>query len=143
MAWSYSGKPEASNPKDQVRFLVQDTDQTDQLLSDEEITFLLDLEGGALKAATKAAETIAAKFARKCDESVGQVKVSFSQKFKQYSELAAKLKTSANIKQALPFAGGLEVTQKEILEEDQNRVQPAFTKELHDFHRTQDEKDRQ
>lgn len=139
MAWSYSGNP-GSNDKDQVRFLVQDTVSTDQLLSDNEIRFLLTLEGGPLKAAAKAAETIAAKFARKCDEAVGQVKISFSQKSKQYFELADKLKRSSSIKQAIPFSGALDISQKEIQRDDSNRVDPIFRRDLHDIHKREDNK---
>ena len=40
MAWTYSGNPGASN-LDEVRFLIQDTDSTDPLLSNEEINYLL------------------------------------------------------------------------------------------------------
>jgi len=131
MAWSYSGNPSAENPKDQVRFFTQDTDQSDQLLQDEEINFLLTLEGGPLKAAVKAAETIAGKFARKCDEKVGQVSVSFSQKSKQYFELAAKLKRHSDIKGACPFAGGLDISQKDTQRDNDDRVQPDFRRTTH------------
>lgn len=135
MTWSYSGKPSEENPKDQVRFLVQDTIQDDQLLSDEEINFLLTLEGGPLKAAVKAAETIGGQFARKCDESVGQVKLSLSQKSKQFFELAAKLKRHSDIKSAVPFSGALDISQKDSQRDDDDRVEPIFRRELHDFRR--------
>lgn len=133
MTWSYSGTPSEENPKDQVRFLTQDTVEDDQLLSDEEITFLLGLEGGPLKASVKAAETIAAKFARKCDEAVGQVKISFSQKFDQYIKLAKALKRHSDIKGAIPFSGGLDISQKDTQRDDDDRVEPFFRRELHDF----------
>ena len=40
MSWEYQG-PSASD-KDEVRFLIGDTDVEDQLLSDEEIQYLVD-----------------------------------------------------------------------------------------------------
>lgn len=135
MSWTYSGNPSKSD-LDQVRFLVQDTNAKDKLLNNEEIEFLLELEGSPLKASVKAAETISATFARLCDEAVGQVKVSFSQKFDHYKSLAATLKASSGVKLAMPFAGGLEESQKDVQEEDENRVQPIFTRDLHDHRKT-------
>ena len=68
MGWTYGGDPSAS-AKDAVRFLVGDTDSTDQLLQDGEITYLLSQYNNApLNAAIRACETIMAKFARMADE---------------------------------------------------------------------------
>ncbi len=135
MAWTYSGDP-SQDDKDQVRFLIQDTNTKDQLFQDDEIRFLITLEGNALKAATKAAQTLAMKFARFCDESVGQVRVTFSQKSKQYRDLAKDLKKHAAIKNACPFMGALTESQKDIQEEDRDLVQPEFRKDTNDFRDT-------
>ena len=40
MTWTYSGNP-SSTERDAVRFLVGDTDTNDQLLSNEEIDYLV------------------------------------------------------------------------------------------------------
>lgn len=141
MAWSYSGKPTEDNPKDQVRFLIQDTEESDQLFQDEEIDFLLELEGGPLKAATKGAQTLAAKFARCVDETVGKVKATFSQRYKHYSDLAKQLKQHSDIRIPLPFAGALRISQKDVQERDNDRVPPAFSTETHEFSRTRDQVD--
>ena len=138
MTWSYSGDPR-KNDADQVRFLIQDTDKDDQLIQNEEIKFLLELEGSPLKAAAKSAEIIWAKFARLVDERVGRVSKSFSQRAKHYKDLMKQLRRSAAIKEALPFAGALKESQKDVLEEDNDRVQPSFTRELHDFVRQPNE----
>jgi len=54
-----------STDRDKVRFLVGDTDDDNQMLSDNEITFLLTQEGDSfLLAAASGCEAIAAKFAR-------------------------------------------------------------------------------
>lgn len=42
MAWSYSGDPSTSK-KDEVRFLIGDTNINQQILSDEEIEYMLKL----------------------------------------------------------------------------------------------------
>ena len=133
MTWSYSGDP-SKNARDQVRFLIQDTQETDQFLSDAEIDYLLTAEGNTRTAAARAAEIIGGQFARKCDESVGQVRISFSQKSKQYWELALRLKRDAAIKGACPFAGGISRADKETRRSDENRVRPDFIKSLHDIH---------
>lgn len=132
MAWSYSGNPQSS-AKDQVRFLIQDTDSKDQQLTDEEIAFLIELEGSSLKAAIKAVETLYARFARYTDESVGQVRVSWSQRADQYRKLADSLKRHAFVRLAAPYAGGISRADKETREMNDDRVEPIFTRQLHDI----------
>lgn len=94
MTWTYSGDP-ASNNRDAVRFLVGDTDTTDQLISDEEIAYLLDVYIEAPSAAVGAARSIAAKFSRQSDQArtVGDLSLSesFSQKSNQYHHLGDHL----------------------------------------------------
>jgi len=69
MAWSYSGNPGASG-LDEVRFLIQDTDSTDQLLSNEEINYLLTAySADAYGAAIAAVIALIAKAARAVEES--------------------------------------------------------------------------
>lgn len=47
-----------------VRFKIGDTDSTDELLSDEEITSLISLAGSRELAAVKAARAISARYTR-------------------------------------------------------------------------------
>lgn len=55
MSWTYSGNP-ADNPRDQVRFLLGDTVQNAQSLTDEEIYYLITLNpGNPYRAAAEAA----------------------------------------------------------------------------------------
>lgn len=44
MSWSYGGDP-ANSPIDAVRFMIGDTDENEQILTDEEIQFLIDTYG--------------------------------------------------------------------------------------------------
>lgn len=92
MAWTYSGDP-SSNNKDEIRFLVGDTDTNDQLIQDEEINFLLtkwlSVHGTTFYVASIVCETIAAKFAREASYSADGVSVSLSElqdKFKRQAE---------------------------------------------------------
>lgn len=90
MGWEYSGPSTSS--KDAVRFLIGDTDVDDQLLSDEEITYLvntwLPIHGTIFYVASMACETIAAKMAREITYSADGVSVSLS-------ELQAKFEASS------------------------------------------------
>jgi hypothetical protein len=99
VTWSYSGNP-ASSDTDAVRFLVGDTDTTDQLISNEEINYTLSVYNEPAFAAIAAARSIAAKFARQSDQSrsVGDLSLSesFSQKSQQYQHLADHLSGLAN-----------------------------------------------
>lgn len=129
--WTYSGNP-ASSPKDQVRFLVGDTDETDQLLQDEEIEWLISDRGSALAAAVAAAEAIAAKFARQVDKAVGDLRLSLSQKAQGYAARAAELRLRLATG-AAPYAGGISASDKEAQELDTDRVPPAFRVGMHDY----------
>lgn len=132
MAFSYSGDPSDSN-RDEVRFLIQDTDSSDPLFQDAEIDFLITDEGSPLKAAMRGAETLMAKFSGLCDENVGRVRVAFGQKSEAYMRLCAKFRRRLAIRDAEPFAGALRESQKDSQELDQDRVPPIFTRDKHDF----------
>lgn len=132
MAWSYSGDPRNS-PKDQVRILVGDTDETDQLLQDGEIYYFLDMYSQApLNAAIRACEVIQAKFSRMVDETVGSVRISFSQRM----DAMNKLKTSLIQRIATegipsgPYAGGISISDIQQNNQNADRVRPDFTKHM-------------
>jgi len=124
--WTYDGDPTASDTA-AVRFAVGDTDTTDQLLSDEEIAYLLTEYGTVTAAAVSACEALAAKFARQVDRQVGNLRLSSSQRAAQFRELAATLRRRAALT-ATPYAGGLTYTDKDARAADTDRVKPAFTK---------------
>ena len=77
MAWSYSGNPGAS-ALDLIRFLIQDTDINDQLLSNEELTYLNTTYGDPYSAAIAAVTSLIAKGSRVAEESktVGDLSLS-------------------------------------------------------------------
>jgi uncharacterized SAM-binding protein YcdF (DUF218 family) len=68
MAWTYSGNPGAS-PLDEVRFLIQDTDSTSQLLSNEELNYLLASYEDPYSAAVAAVVSLIGKASRSEEES--------------------------------------------------------------------------
>lgn len=121
MTWTYSGDP-ASSARDAIRFLIGDTDTTDQLLSDEEIAWI-NLEQAGSSTSTSdlyysahyACHAIGAKLARQADKQIGDLSVKLSQKAAQYRLLANDLMAHANRQNApIPYAGGISVSDKQI-----------------------------
>lgn len=130
MSWSYSGRPGDSR-KDAVRFIVGDTDTSEQLLLDGEIEYLLsEYEDSVIAASIRACEVLAAKFARLMDESVGSVSLTYSQRKKQYIEMRDTLIQRRAMEDATPFAGGISRTDKTARENDDDRVKPSFTRDI-------------
>lgn len=143
MSWSYSGDPNLSR-LDAVRFLVGDTDIDDQLLSDEEIIYIEESVSNIYIAGSRASEAIAGKFSRLADKSLGDYSISLSQKASAYLELAGRLSHRAKAdlaKKVKPYAGGISVSDKETVELDFDRVNPAFKKDIFDSHYYQDTSD--
>lgn len=132
MAWTYSGDP-ASSEKDYVRFLVGDTDTNDQLVQDEEIEAVLADEGNVSLAAAIIAEAIAGKYSRLADISVGKTSISYSQRAASYLALATRLRKQSKQKaifRVRPYAGGISRSDKENVENNDDRVKPIFEKDL-------------
>jgi hypothetical protein len=114
MPWSYSGNP-ADSPKDEVRFLVGDTNRDDQILSDEEIAYLLTLYPPSAglanwECAAEAARAISSKFTNLISKTVGSLSLQYGDKAAQFAELADKLEEKAikgnNQKLGAPILGG-------------------------------------
>jgi hypothetical protein len=125
VSWSYSGNP-ASSDRDQVRFLIGDTNTNDQLVTNEEIDWAL-TEGGPYTAAAISARAISALFARRADFEVSKdLKVSFSKQAEAYAKLAVTLETKASTVSPTPYAGGISVDDKDTQEADTDRVKPSF-----------------
>jgi len=95
MTFTYSGTPSASQ-RDAIRFLLNDTDSTDVLLQDEEISYLIATWTNTYEAARGGAEVIASRFTRDADnvsKTVGDISISksFQNKAKEYRALAKSL----------------------------------------------------
>lgn len=130
MTFTYGGDPSANN-RDAVRFLIGDTVSADPLITDEEIAWLLSERGGVYPAAIQACETIAAKFARLADSQVDDVNVKLSQRAAGYRTLAATLTTRQALVGAMPYAGGISISDKQTREDDTDRTVPIFSRDLH------------
>ncbi len=93
--WSYSGDP-SSSTRDEVRFLLQDTDPAMQLMSDQELDYLIGkwmpLYESAHWVASAAASVVARKFAGVVSISADGVSVSVGDLSARYAELSKKLR---------------------------------------------------
>ena len=126
MTWSYTGNP-SDSAKDAIRFLIGDTDTTDQLLSNEEIAWTnLEASGtttgtnALYEAAYRACIIIASSFTRFADKSLGDLSVSYSQRAGAYREQALRMKALASRSNSvpIPYAGGILISDKEIDQEN-------------------------
>lgn len=130
MTWTYSGNPSES-AKDAVRFLIGDTDQQNQVLQDGEITWVLSLYNQSpLNAALRCCEAAIAKFTRLVDESVGSVRMSFSQRARSYETLLNTLRNRLAMEDSVPYAGGISVSDMKTVAANPDRVRPFFTRHM-------------
>ena len=146
--WSYSGDP-SSSYKDAVRLLIGDTDESDQLLTDEEINYLISVGGSAEYGAVLAAESISAKLSRLADVKVGELSKSASQQAQAYRRLAEDLRKRffafGGVK---PIFGGISKSKDRSLDLDTDLVGSPFKDNQFDipggpqFKRGKDEKNR-
>lgn len=105
MAWTYSGDPKTS-PQDELRFTIGDTTEADPLLSDAELDFLLDANGGNVRrAAVSACRAGLAKLSREADLSSGATSISASQRREGLEKLLSELKQSAGRRPIFRFGG--------------------------------------
>ena len=112
--------------------MIGDTDSSDYLLSDADITEILtDNNDNIIAAAAEAARAIAAQLARNEDISINESSLRGGSAYQQYIALAEKLEKRAAAANAIPFAGGISVADKESRETSTDRVAPAFSRALH------------
>jgi len=135
MSWSYSASDLTTTTSagriNTVRLLVGDTDTTDQLVQNEEITFALSQTGdNVYYAAVWICRAIAAKFSRMVTTTLdGALSANYSDRAKQYTQLATQIeaqgkKTSGK---ALGIsAGGISVAAMDLANATTDRVTPAF-----------------
>jgi len=133
MTWTYSD-PSGSD-LDAVRFKIGDTDSTDEQLSDEEINYLLTSTGSVDRAAIAAARSLLAKYSRLCDQRTGDISISYSQRRDSYAALVRQLQLGMI---PTPYAGGISDDDKQVDEDDDDRVKPAFEVGMMEFNSDRD-----
>jgi hypothetical protein len=132
MTWTYTGDPSANN-RDEVRFLIGDTDNTDPIVQDEEIAYAVAQEANNRLAAIRIVRSLIGKYSRKVDKSVGDLKISYSQIAKNYTDLAKFLEESDdNLYAPIAYAGGISLSDKDTVRQDSDRTDPIFKKGMND-----------
>lgn len=124
MSWTYAGDPAASTLA-AVRFLIQDTDTTDQLLNDAEINYLLGIYTTAAITAPRAALIVARKFARLATMTrIGDTQVDYAGRADSYFSLAQQLFVDARPSTGVIFIGGLSRERNDDYLDDSDLIGP-------------------
>lgn len=140
MAWSYDASnlntTTASGRLNTVRLIVGDTDSSDELIQNEEISFALGQNSNNVYyAGSLVCRLIAAKFSRLVDTTLDNaISAKYSTRAKQYQQLAIQIENQAKKssgKSIGVFAGGIFKTDMYSADQDTTRVQPAFG--IHQF----------
>lgn len=121
-------------PKDTTRFLIGDTLPECPLLSDTEIEWVLGLYNQApMNAAIRCCEILISKFSRQADETIGPVKVMYSQKAVSFRKLLSDLKNRLATEDGIGFFGG-GVVRAQVQQNEQNCAvtKPDFTRHMMD-----------
>lgn len=125
MTFTYTNSA-ATNTRDEVRFLVGDTDSTDQLVTDEEIAYALGVESNAVAAAARVARAAAAELSRKAlSKKVGDLAITYDKRAERLLAVASSLETETALR-GRPEAGGILIADKNTATDDTTRVPPSF-----------------
>lgn len=127
MTWTYTNNP-LTVELDQIRLLIGDVDGDDPQLTDQELNYYLSTEGSVYRAASAACRGLMALFARKADKSVGDLRLSYSQRQAHYAALATALERRAATTSAVPYLGGSSRSDVDNEKSDTDRTVPSFEK---------------
>ena len=137
MSWSYDptdlNTTTPSGRLNTVRFIVGDTDSSDQKVQNEEIEFALaQTENNVNAAAAYVCRTLASKYASKVTiELDGQLMAHYSDLYDHYKSLSDKLDYQAKKlgAQIGILAGGISKTRVATVRSNTDRVEPAFRRD--------------
>jgi hypothetical protein len=132
MSWSYDAAS-LSDPINEVRLFIGDTNENDQQLQNEEIQLFIDASSTTSGAAVMALRVLCSKYARYVDKWVGDLKILASQRYRAYKDQLAQMETGGGGILGLPYAGGIRISDKCATEADTDLVKPSFARDLHDF----------
>lgn len=105
--WTYDG--DLDDPLQEVRFLIQDTDGSNPIFTDNEVSFGLGFSGGhTRKAASYLVQRLMARFAAMADTTELDLSVRASQIYDHYKDLLAMLNSPfATNGSVVPYASGI------------------------------------
>lgn len=133
MSWTYDVSLLSSSNLMQVRLLVGDTNTLDQQLQDEEIDFFVSQEGSARSGAVSAARALYAKYSRKANKQVGDLKIEAEKIAGHYLELLKELQDSATFSNAVPTAGGVYARDRDASQQNEALIPSSIRRGMHDF----------
>ena len=126
MVWTYASP--LVEAKDVVRYLVGDVTAATPLVDDGEIMYALAQQPNVRLAAAEIADAIALRLALKVTTRVGDTQVNLSDRAPVYAALATKLRREAALESALPYAGGISLSDKASHVARTDAFVPAFTR---------------
>jgi hypothetical protein len=141
MTWTYSGDPTLST-RDQVRFLIGDTNSSTPIFQDEEIDWLLTQNTNVYLAAASAADAAASGVVAVGGNSatktktVGALSISYgdTEKAKDWRTLASQLRVRAALTRTIvPYSGGISKSDKATRQQDSDWNKPSFARGMHDY----------
>jgi hypothetical protein len=117
-----------------TRLLIRDTNSTNVMFEDEELNQFLGMAANPFGAAGLAARTMQAVNSGKADKTVGELSIKYSGVATAWGKLADELDTKGKTKGSPQlFAGGISASNKLTQEQDSDRVDPAFYRDIFDF----------
>ncbi len=133
MSWYYDPTSLATNKLMQVRYLVGDTIANDPQVQDEEITFALSQRTSVYGAAAMVCRSLSTQLSRVADTVDKDLRTTLSAKATAYSRRARAYEVQAIARSgAMPYAGGISVSDKITRELDPDRVAPQFNLDMED-----------
>ena len=137
MTWTYD-PTDLSTSRAQVRFRCGDTNTNEQLLTDEEIAYILSVQDAILLAAAQACDAIWAKLSRETDRSNLGMSSSRSQQVQHYKDLAKQLRDEHKATEGdrAPVVGGtftgISKNERDSLRQDTDYIRPRAETDLWD-----------
>jgi hypothetical protein len=132
VTWTYDPNKLTASELYQIRFELQDTDPSEMLLQDEEISYIITQESTLLMAAARGAEIIARLFARQADSVENPtVKLQFKGRVKAYHDLATTLRKRASAAHA-PVLVSTSLAAKQAQTGNTDHLAPYFKRGMHD-----------
>ncbi len=128
MSFTWSNNPAGSN-RDLMRMLLRDTSSSSMKFSDEELAWYVANSASVWYAAAEACDTYAGKLAESGSKTVGDL--SITRAVGDYRMTAQRFR-ARGARAAIPYAGGITVSDKDTETGDSDRVASAFRIGMHD-----------
>lgn len=117
---------------EKLRILIQDPADGSELLSDDDLTAILEIESSIYRAAALCCKSLAAKYAQKVSITAGPTKIENQQKFEHYRDLAYEYDKRAaegggGSGSCKPVVTGVSRAEMKLQAENDDRPDNAFT----------------